>query len=364
VFNNTKREVSMAIIRGNSQANRLAGTGSADRIQGLAGNDVLLGGSGSDRVYGGAGNDRLIGGSGADLLNGGAGIDTVSYARSRAVSIDLTARTASGGEAEGDTLRSIENVTGSAYGDFISGNSLANRLDGGRGSDVLIGMSGNDKLFGAAGNDILEGGSGNDALIGGAGSDTAYYWREFAPVTVYLESGFAGGAAAGDSFVSVENLVGSIYDDSLAAAAGGSVHGFAGNDTIYSSAGDQVLTGGMGLDTIHLTGIDNGADRVVLNVGQGADTITSFNPTVGLAGGGDRLALDRTDFAALGARIDASEFVNAPGASATAGHAQLLFDTSNSRLYYDADGTGTGAAVHIATIAGMSLLITQDFTFI
>src|SRR3546814_8834206 len=66
----------------------------------------------------GDGNDTLIGGSGADTLIGGAGSDTASYAGSSGgVTVDLAAGTGSGGDAQGDTLSGIENLTGSSQGD-------------------------------------------------------------------------------------------------------------------------------------------------------------------------------------------------------------------------------------------------------
>ncbi len=72
-------------------------------------------------------------------MDGGAGIDTASYASSsEAVSVDLAdAGPQSGGDASGDVLVSIENVTGSAYDDTLSGNSAANVLEGGEGADHI-----------------------------------------------------------------------------------------------------------------------------------------------------------------------------------------------------------------------------------
>ncbi len=62
-----------------------------------------------------AGNDKLSGGSGADILNGGLGNDTAYYETSDAgVFISLYNDAAAGGDAEGDDLNDIENVTGSA----------------------------------------------------------------------------------------------------------------------------------------------------------------------------------------------------------------------------------------------------------
>ncbi len=118
-------------------------------FNGTAGDDVLppIGSdnSGNDQVFGLAGNDILAGGKGADLIDGGAGIDTADYsAFSWAVGVNLTG----GLSSDGDTLASVENVRGSAFGERITGNAAANSLYGGGGSDTLIGNGGDDRLEG------------------------------------------------------------------------------------------------------------------------------------------------------------------------------------------------------------------------
>ncbi len=66
-------------------------------------------------------------------LDGGAGIDTASYAASSAgVSVSLMTGLGSGGDAQGDTLIRIENLTGSALDDTLEGNGGTNVLTGGR----------------------------------------------------------------------------------------------------------------------------------------------------------------------------------------------------------------------------------------
>ena len=58
----------------------------------------------------------LDGGTGADNLRGGAGRDTASYANAAAgVTVSLAAGTGTVGEAAGDVLTEIENVTGSSF---------------------------------------------------------------------------------------------------------------------------------------------------------------------------------------------------------------------------------------------------------
>jgi hypothetical protein len=81
----------------------------------------------------------LSGGPGADLLDGGGGTDTADYASSSAgVTVNLLSGTGSGGDAQGDTFNSIENVVGSALNDTLTGSNTANMLEGGRGIDTAV----------------------------------------------------------------------------------------------------------------------------------------------------------------------------------------------------------------------------------
>ena len=109
------------------------GTGS-DLIDGGDGDDSLEGGGGNDTLRGGSGNDLLVGGLGMDRLDGGAGSDTAYYAwATDAVVVSLVAGRGTVGEAKGDTLVEIENLTGSTRADELTGDSQANRFDGSAG---------------------------------------------------------------------------------------------------------------------------------------------------------------------------------------------------------------------------------------
>ena len=225
----------MAIIKGDNLPNTLTGTNADDVIYGFGGNDQL---SGLD------GDDLLIGGLGADVINGGAGYDLASYFSSTAgVTVSLASGVGSGGEAQGDTLLSIEDLEGSNFNDRLTGNA---------GSNYLIGLSGNDSLNGAAGDDVLFGGSGADAINGGAGYDLAGYIDSTVGVTVSLATGVgSGGEAQGDKLLSIEALGGSNFKDSLIGNAGSNyLFGISGNDSLNGAAGDDYLFGGSGADVI------------------------------------------------------------------------------------------------------------------
>ena len=134
---------------GSSRDDELGGDLGDNRIEGRDGNDILLGYDGIDILLGGNGDDWLTGGLGADTLDGGEGIDTADYFfADSGVNVLLTAGTATGGEAEGDTLISIENLIGTEFDDVLTGSDQANILRGGRGNDVIDGGDGDDLLIG------------------------------------------------------------------------------------------------------------------------------------------------------------------------------------------------------------------------
>ena len=221
-----------------------------DTLEGAGGNDVLIGGVGDDVLKGGAGDDYIEGGSGADRMDGGSGVDTLSYRHdTTGVVVDLGG-SASGGEAQGDTITGFENV---------------------------IGGSGDDVLTGTSYNNVLEGGGGADRLNGGGGFDTADYSSSKEAVTVDLINGYgAGGDAEGDTYVGIESIIGSEFDDHLigpGANAGweSSLSGLGGDDVLVGTEkfGD-ILDGGVGNDT--LKGGGQG-DIYLYKRGYGQDTI-------------------------------------------------------------------------------------------
>ncbi|KAK0349824.1 hypothetical protein LTR94_031501, partial [Friedmanniomyces endolithicus] len=127
-------------------------TGLADG--GDATGDVLIG---VENLAGSSFDDVLSGTEAGSTIDGGAGIDTVSYAGSQdAVAVNLTTNVNTGGDAGGDLLSNVENVTGSAFNDVLTGDAAANTLLGGDGDDVLAGMAGADVIDGGAGNNTAD----------------------------------------------------------------------------------------------------------------------------------------------------------------------------------------------------------------
>jgi Ca2+-binding RTX toxin-like protein len=169
-------------------------------------NDTIRGSVGNEAITAGAGNDQISGSGGADWIDGGTGNgDSVNYNGSGAgVVVDLVDNLCHGGDAEGDTLISIENIIGSNFGDTVEGDASANsffgmdgndKLYGGDGNDYLYGGNGADQLYGDAGKDVIYGGVGNDRIDGGAGDDIL--WGE-AGADKFNFGGNAGNDKVGD----------------------------------------------------------------------------------------------------------------------------------------------------------------------
>ncbi len=248
----------------------IMGLGGNDTVLGGSGNEHLMGGADDDSISGGIGNDTLSGGSGADILDGGIGTNTASYATS---SIGLLATQnfsfLNNGDAAGDTFSGIENMLGSSFNDILGGNDTDNDILGG---------DGNDRLFGFLGADTLQGGLGDDTLNGGADFDFASYKvLGSAAVNVSLTTpGTNTGDVAGDSFISIEGLIGTDFNDTLEGNGGNNnLIGLQGDDMLIDLNGNDVLLGGLGADTLN-GGLGN--DFFLFFSGDGADTIQDFTP--------------------------------------------------------------------------------------
>jgi len=202
------------LIIGSSANNKLEGLGGNDTLNGGAGADNMIGGDGSDTYYvdnigdvvsetnavvstggtdlvlsylsaytlganvengrilssgtasltGNALANLLYAGAGNNVLDGGLGTDTASYQYATAgvtVSLASTVAQATGGSGS-DTLKNVENLTGSNFADTLTGSTGNNTLNGGTGNDILNGGAGNDVLIGGLGADQLTGGTGAD----------------------------------------------------------------------------------------------------------------------------------------------------------------------------------------------------------
>lgn len=199
---------------------------------------------------------------------------------------------------DGRVIVTWDSPEGDIYGRTVDPRQGAIEWTGDESNEQFTGTDFADTLDGGAGDDILQGMGGDDTLDGGDGSDTASYALSASGVTVNLANPAAnGGAALGDTLISIENLRGSNFVDSLTGDAGANtLSGLAGNDTLNGGDGNDTLLGGDGADK--LSG-EKGAD--ILTGGAGKDVFVFSKLTDSPAKGGSDFI---TDFAKKEDRFD------------------------------------------------------------
>lgn len=309
-------------LRGFAGNDTIYGQAYRDMLEGGDGDDTLLGQGGRDDLSGNADNDTLWGGLGDDVLRGGTGLDHLH------------------GEGDNDKLYGDDND------DVLHGGAGNDTLDGGRQSDEIYGEDGNDTIITSSGNDEVYGGIGNDTVTGitagsfffdgGAGLDTLDMSDAAGRISLTLRGSNLGYVFVNnifnDTIKNVESAIGGKYADSL-----------------IGDAAANWLNGGLGLDT--LTG-GAGADRFVFTTRPSTSTnwdmIRDFKP------GDDKFALDTAIFARIGPTLTASEFVT--GVRAKDANDFIIYNRGTGALYYDADGSGAGAAVKFAQITAGTVL--------
>lgn len=259
--------------------------------------------------------------------------------------------------ANGSALLFGDNSPGTAN------DNAGNVLSGTAGSDLLQGFGGADTMNGSAGNDTYIVGSG-DVLSDSGGIDTVV-----ADISWNLGAAFENLTLTGSSSTSndgnelANTIVGNAGANNIHANGGAdTVMGGAGNDTVGGGAGNDWLEGGLGNDTL-----GGGGDRdhfAFREAGAAnADVMSDFSSNW------DDIQLDLAAFGALGTsgRFASGDVRFYSAAGATAGHDaddRIVFNTTTHQLFYDADGSGSGASQLIATLAnGANITATDIFAF-
>jgi serralysin len=228
--------------------------------------DVRFGG-GADHLEGKGGNDRIViaANSDAPFVDGGDGTDSLAFfvaptTPGTPVILDLLNPGNNTGTFAGATVQNFElyerigNGTGDTFEFRGSDNaetaigsdnpSDVDILKGNGGNDTLNSQRGADTLDGGEGNDTLSGGDGGQTFIGGNGSDTASY-AGFLFGTLVVDLAAPGNntnRAAGDTYDSIENLIGSDSGDTLRGDGGGNIlTGGSGKDTFHGNAGNDIF---------------------------------------------------------------------------------------------------------------------------
>lgn len=344
-----------ASLTGNLLANRITGNLGDDTLNGLGGQDTLVGGAGDD-LY-------IVDNAGVVVSETiGKGTDTVWTAL-----------------AEYHLSYNVENLVSKGWATLLYGNVPANRITGDNGSDELYGGRGNDTLVGGEGNDSLDGGSGADSMAGqsgddfykvdnavdkisdlGGGFDTVLSYLTTCKLGAYLEAVY--GQAAGNSTLTGNELanvvVGNAGNDLLSGWTGDdTLDGRNGNDVLLGGAGNDILIGGMRHDSLtcswgHDAFVIDSADLaasadVILDFTQGVDTISLDMTGTGLFDGLAAGAVPDSVFKLKGQALEADD--------------RLIYDGSTGQIAYDADGSGSAAAVVFATLANHPGLSAADF---
>jgi len=126
------------------------------------------------------------------------------------------------------------------------------------------------------------------------------------------------------------------------------VWGNAGNNTLNGGLGADLLTGFGGNDTFAFTTALGGGN---------VDWIMDFHS------GGDKIALGSSAFGGMAAgALSASAFV--AGSAAGDSDDRIIYNSATGQLFFDADGSGGGAAVQFATVAPGTAIVANDFLVI
>ena len=300
------------IIGSNLEADNIRGNNVTNTLNGMGGDDTLYGEEGADTLFGGADNDKLYGGIGADSIDGESGNDVIYGDDGADNLVGNTGDDTFFATNASDGIDSIIGGTGSDTVDYSVITDGANGVTatllatGDSTVDLITGdddtINGIENIVGTSGNDTFTGSALVNSLEGGAGTDEVRYdYDNGAGVTVNLEARTAtenGGIV--DSLTTIENVVGSSYDDSFITQSGVSnvINGGIANtneingDTIdYSSRNNSldVTLNGATLATVNVTGDSNDQIQNIENVtgSTSNDTITGdglVNTLLGMAG--------------------------------------------------------------------------------
>jgi Ca2+-binding RTX toxin-like protein len=296
-------------------ADKLYGFGGNDWIYGGGGNDFINGGDDNDtRLNGGMGNDTMRGGLGNDSMRGDAGSDTFIADDG---DDDIDGDGSVSHNTEVDVLSYIEMLGYVTVDLSISGGQATNAggFDSIRNIEKLIGSKFSDRLAGSDADETIEGRGGNDDIRGGAEVDKVY---------------------GGDG-----------NDKVFGGSGADRVYGNAGTDKLYGGTGKDKLYGGTGKDTFYFAETTNATNR---------DIIDDFRVV------DDTIGLKKTIFNAIGSSIIADEFHI--GSRAADKEDRIIYNKANGYLSYDADGTGSKAAAHFATLdVGLKMTVSDFVLF-
>jgi len=363
-------------LQGSSFAQVITGNDAANTILGGGGADTLVGAGGNDNYLVTAQNQVVVetAGGGSDTI-----FTTVSYdlAQTATYRVDAaaTANTTTTGALDIETLSTANqsgteaiNLTGNGAAQLIIGNFGANILNGDNDTATGTGSARNetgtnvggvgDTLTGLFGDDTYRVYNQRDVIReqAGQGTDTAIFGTNIATNTSNADASNTYQLRTGDSIeiLTVANqsrttgyqLIGNEQSQT-------NVLGSRADDLLWGGAGNDTLTGNGGNDIFGFNEFGSTNADVIADFNAGDRIGLVSNTTGGAAGNGGF---------ALGTSFDSNEFVS--GTSAVGTNAQIVYNQTTGQIFYDADGTGAGAAQLVATITAGTALGFNDFVII
>ena len=334
-------------------------------IDGGDGNDVLGDGNGNDTISGGDGNDFITSRGGNDTINSGAGYDHIF--------IELYAgqtKTINGG-AETDTVElinynggvldaqsgmfiSVEYFQGGSGNDYLRGDaSNGYGLNGGDGDDTLIGLSAHGhNIMAGDGNDQIIASPGNDNVDGGNGSDTIFLYGSNTGVYANLTTNtVSGGHADGDSYIGIERIVSSIYDDSLIGNADQNVFYYFGGADFYDGMGGIDVISFLYYDYDAVLSLRTGTFRIEVSTGIFSLKSIAYASMEGLTGGSLNDTIEGTNGVNFLEGYTGDDLIKGLG-----GRDTLEGGTGEDTISYYSDATfGGGAGVDINLPTGIGI---------
>jgi Ca2+-binding RTX toxin-like protein len=126
------------------------------------------------------------------------------------------------------------------------------------GDDLMSGGTRADEFHGGAGNDTFNWSPGGDTYFGDSGTDSVNYQGATSAIDVDLVRDLHGvtgagalGAAAGDTYDQVENIIGTESSDTVRGDGHANLlSGMGGSDFLDGRGGDDIIYGGEGADYI------------------------------------------------------------------------------------------------------------------
>lgn len=205
----------------------------------------------------------------------------------------------------------------------IAYNVTIERAIAGSGGSTIYGNAAGNVITGGVGNDTIYEGAGSDQISGGGGNDTVVFSKTLASYA--LSGSLATLGVNGDGADTLSGIARLQFSDTTVQLSNYSslVAGTAGNDVLIAGTGNQLVSGGDGVDTLRFSG---SLSNYALSANASGMTVTD------LSGGGTDLltGVERLSFADGALALD------------TSGHAGTIYRLYEAALHRAPDASGMG----------------------